>query len=95
MGRNSMRPTVAFNRPPRALLDRMLGCIEYPALSVDMPRTRLKSDFPSKICPVCQRPFEWRKKWKDCWDEVKYCSERCRRRRSEASSEPEGDRPQG
>ncbi|MBD0341351.1 MAG: DUF2256 domain-containing protein, partial [Microcoleus sp. Co-bin12] len=21
------------------------------------------------------------KKWADCWDEVKYCSERCRRRR--------------
>ncbi|MCK7271105.1 DUF2256 domain-containing protein [Enterobacter kobei] len=21
----------------------------------------------------------WRKKWAKCWDEVKYCSERCRR----------------
>ncbi|MCK7001810.1 DUF2256 domain-containing protein [Enterobacter kobei] len=20
----------------------------------------------------------WRKKWAKCWDEVKYCSERCR-----------------
>jgi hypothetical protein len=30
---------------------------------------------------VCQRPFTWRKKWADCWDEVKYCSDRCRRRR--------------
>ena len=43
-----------------------------------------KSDLPTKMCPVCQRPFTWRKKWQDCWDEVKYCSERCRRRRSEA-----------
>ena len=41
-----------------------------------------KSDLPSKICVVCQRPFTWRRKWKDCWDEVKYCSERCRRSRS-------------
>jgi hypothetical protein len=40
-----------------------------------------KSNLPSKICPVCQRPFEWRKKWAKCWDEVKYCSERCRRDR--------------
>ncbi|WP_225931704.1 DUF2256 domain-containing protein [Leptolyngbya sp. 7M] len=23
-----------------------------------------------------------RKKWEDCWDEVKYCSERCRRHRT-------------
>jgi len=41
---------------------------------------------PSKICPVCQRPFTWRKKWQDCWQEVKYCSERCRRRRSQAET---------
>ncbi|MBF2083356.1 DUF2256 domain-containing protein [Thermoleptolyngbya sp. C42_A2020_037] len=50
-----------------------------------MPRS--KSDLPSKLCPVCQRPFTWRKKWEDCWDEVKYCSERCRRRRAQAKSD--------
>ncbi|MEM7315343.1 MAG: DUF2256 domain-containing protein [Planctomycetota bacterium] len=33
-----------------------------------------------KTCPVCQRPFAWRKKWERCWGEVKYCSQRCRRR---------------
>ncbi|CDN16580.1 hypothetical protein RintRC_0546 [Richelia intracellularis] len=37
---------------------------------------------------MCQRPFTWRKKWKDCWNEVKYCSERCRRRRSKIDNEP-------
>ncbi|MDJ0616516.1 MAG: DUF2256 domain-containing protein [Calothrix sp. MO_192.B10] len=52
-----------------------------------MGRNISKSDLPSKICPVCQRPFTWRKKWEDCWDEVKYCSERCRRRRSAATTE--------
>ncbi|MEB3294397.1 MAG: DUF2256 domain-containing protein [Synechococcales bacterium] len=46
-----------------------------------MARSRRKSDFPSKICPVCGLPFPWRKKWADCWEEVKYCSERCRRRK--------------
>jgi hypothetical protein len=52
-----------------------------------MGRTRSKSDLPEKICLICQRPFTWRKKWQDCWDEVKYCSERCRRRRSEAKGD--------
>ncbi|MDB9695299.1 DUF2256 domain-containing protein [Acinetobacter nosocomialis] len=23
--------------------------------------------------------FDWRKKWERCWEEVKYCSERCKR----------------
>jgi hypothetical protein len=45
-----------------------------------------KSNLPSKICCVCKRPFEWRKKWARVWDEVKYCSERCRR-----SSSPGND----
>ncbi|WP_096777600.1 DUF2256 domain-containing protein [Thiomicrospira microaerophila] len=40
---------------------------------------RKKSDLPTKICPVCQRPFVWRKKWAKDWVTVIYCSERCRR----------------
>lgn len=40
-----------------------------------------KADLPTKLCPVCQRPFTWRKKWAKNWDEVRYCSERCRRQR--------------
>jgi len=42
-------------------------------------KQRKKSDLPSKLCPVCERPFVWRKKWERNWDEVKFCSERCRR----------------
>ncbi|MDA8486747.1 DUF2256 domain-containing protein [Pseudomonas resinovorans] len=38
-----------------------------------------KTDLPSKLCTVCGRPFLWRRRWKRCWDEVRYCSERCRR----------------
>ncbi|WP_343228698.1 DUF2256 domain-containing protein [Silanimonas sp.] len=34
---------------------------------------------PSKVCPVCQRPFDWRKKWERDWDRVVYCSDACRR----------------
>ena len=42
-------------------------------------KPRKKSDLPVKTCPVCGRPFTWRKKWKRDWDNVRYCSERCRR----------------
>ena len=38
---------------------------------------------PEKICPVCGRPFAWRKKWKKDWDKVIYCSERCRRHKNQ------------
>ncbi|HBE67356.1 MAG TPA: DUF2256 domain-containing protein [Planctomycetaceae bacterium] len=38
-----------------------------------------KPNLPSKRCAVCGRPFQWRKKWANNWDAVKYCSERCRR----------------
>jgi hypothetical protein len=37
-----------------------------------------KSDLPTKVCLVCGRSFTWRKKWAKVWDEVKYCSDRCR-----------------
>ncbi len=41
-----------------------------------------KADLPAKHCLVCRRPFVWRKKWARVWDQVRYCSERCRRNRS-------------
>ena len=41
-----------------------------------------KLNLPQKVCAVCQRPFSWRRKWAERWDEVKYCSERCRRSRN-------------
>lgn len=42
-------------------------------------KMRQKSQLPSKICARCLLPFVWRKKWERDWDQVKYCSERCRR----------------
>jgi hypothetical protein len=36
-----------------------------------------KENLPEKMCPVCNRPFAWRKKWEKNWNEVKYCSKRC------------------
>ncbi|MEL6591159.1 MAG: DUF2256 domain-containing protein [Bacteroidota bacterium] len=50
-----------------------------------------KQHLPQKICAVCGLPFTWRKKWARNWDEVKYCSERCRRNRSKAKAANEND----
>lgn len=41
----------------------------------------------SKSCAVCGRTIEWRKKWARSWDEVKYCSEGCRKRKGQASDD--------
>lgn len=38
-----------------------------------------KVNLPEKICLYCRRPFVWRKKWWRCWDEVRFCSERCKK----------------
>jgi hypothetical protein len=40
-----------------------------------------KSELPVKICTVCARPFAWRRKWRKVWDEVRDCSDACRRRK--------------
>ena len=46
-----------------------------------MPRTAI----PTKTCLVCGRTISWRKKWARDWDEVKYCSDGCRKRARGAS----------
>jgi hypothetical protein len=39
----------------------------------------IKKEFlPQKICIVCNRPFSWRKKWEKVWEDVKYCSDKCK-----------------
>ncbi|MEZ4900730.1 MAG: DUF2256 domain-containing protein [Spirosomataceae bacterium] len=48
-----------------------------------MPTHVKKANLPTKICLTCGRPFAWRKKWEKVWEEVKYCSDRCRSNRSQ------------
>ncbi|MFN4193111.1 MAG: DUF2256 domain-containing protein [Tabrizicola sp.] len=43
-----------------------------------MARMQKKANLPQKTCATCGRPFVWRKKWAKVWDEVRYCSDRCR-----------------
>lgn len=38
-----------------------------------------KAALPSKVCAACGLAMTWRRSWASNWDEVKYCSERCRR----------------
>lgn len=42
----------------------------------------------SRICMVCGREIEWRRKWARDWEQVKYCSEGCRARRAAPTREP-------
>ncbi|MCI5045011.1 MAG: DUF2256 domain-containing protein [Aquisalinus sp.] len=37
---------------------------------------------------TCGRPFTWRKKWEKVWEEVRYCSARCRRHRHMETKKP-------
>ncbi|UPG87638.1 DUF2256 domain-containing protein [Luteibacter aegosomatis] len=46
-----------------------------------MARMKKKIDLPQKVCAACGRPFTWRRKWARDWDEVRYCSDRCRQAR--------------
>ncbi|NCQ82976.1 DUF2256 domain-containing protein [bacterium] len=31
-----------------------------------------------KVCPVCERPFVWRKKRAKNRDDIRYCSKKCK-----------------
>ncbi|HAD60141.1 MAG TPA: DUF2256 domain-containing protein [Planctomycetaceae bacterium] len=44
-----------------------------------MARSRRATVRPQKVCESCERPFEWRRKWRACWDDIRFCSARCRR----------------
>ncbi|WP_413693338.1 DUF2256 domain-containing protein [Psychromonas sp. KJ10-2] len=47
-----------------------------------------KPFLPSKVCMTCNKPFNWRKKWQRNWDQVRYCSERCRRQKESNQTDP-------
>ena len=44
-----------------------------------MPRGVAKQNLPTKRCASCGLEFSWRKKWERDWDQVRFCSQRCRR----------------
>jgi hypothetical protein len=46
-----------------------------------------KQCLSSKPCTVCGRDMTWRKAWAKNWDQVLYCSDACRKKKSTASQE--------
>lgn len=42
---------------------------------------------PDKTCAACGRTITWRKKWARDWDDVRWCSDACRRRRTSPTDE--------
>jgi hypothetical protein len=57
-------------------------------VSGKIPKRFSKATLPSKACLTCGRPFAWRKKWARVWNEVKYCSDRCRTGKGSAAKAP-------
>ena len=44
-------------------------------------KTVKKGDLPTKQCLYCNRPFSWRKKWANDWEQVMYCSDACKKQK--------------
>lgn len=42
-----------------------------------------QEDKDTKLCIVCQRPFNNRKKWRirNIWEQIIYCSDACRKKK--------------
>ena len=47
---------------------------------VNLGMAPAKGDLPQKVCAACGLPFAWRRKWAGDWDQVRFCSDRCRAR---------------
>jgi hypothetical protein len=46
-----------------------------------------KKNLPTKICAACGKSMAWRKRWEKVWDEVKFCSERCRKNKENLAAD--------
>lgn len=44
-----------------------------------MPKGIEKNYLPQKVCVICKFTFTWRKKWEKVWDDVRYCSHKCKK----------------
>ena len=42
-----------------------------------------KQNLPSKLCIFCAREMTWRKSWAKNWEQVLYCSDACRKKKSD------------
>jgi len=49
---------------------------------ITLPMPHKKPHLPQKQCPICKLNFSWRKKWEKNWENIIYCSERCRKNKN-------------
>lgn len=54
------------------------GALTSRPYVLDVPRGIRKENLPIRPCAGCLKTFAWRKKWARDWDNVRYCSDRCR-----------------
>lgn len=47
--------------------------------------THKKLNLPEKICNKCKKIFNWRKKWERDWDNISFCSKKCKNSYSKLS----------
>ena len=47
-----------------------------------------KRKLPSKPCALCGRDMSWRKAWAKNWEQVLYCSDACRKKKSNRPATP-------
>ena len=40
----------------------------------------MPTPLPTKTCVQCGRIFSWRKKWAQSWEQVRFCSQACRKK---------------
>ena len=63
--------------------DGKLACASaLPPRPMPRPFKGNKSFLPAKPCAACGRPMSWRHAWAKNWDELRYCSDACRRRKT-------------
>ncbi|MBU3712595.1 MAG: DUF2256 domain-containing protein [Limnohabitans sp.] len=46
-----------------------------------------KQSLPRKLCQACGREMTWRKSWAKNWEQVLYCSEACRKKKSRKNTD--------
>ncbi len=88
--RLNLLPSSPNHHCEHELMDILMGNKTKPTTATTTT-PRKKGQLPTKICATCGRAFEWRKKWAKNWEQVRYCSERCRRSSRKNSSADNGD----
>ena len=77
--------SISCGNPPLPSIYTRLWMVKGSNDKADQQEKKYKKgNLPVKICECCNRPMEWRKSWAKNWNEVKYCSEKCRRSKKSA-----------